>query len=61
MDNMYIRTQDMPTIWWANAVATGASYGYAYTIGNRGSEGGEAEDDDETLPGPLKSALKVKV
>lgn len=48
----------MPTIWWANAIATGASYGYAYTFQ---SGKGEDEDDDETLPAPLKAALKVRV
>ena len=49
----------MQTIWWANAVATGASYGYAYTIGQGNASSGEEDEEDETLPGPLKSALKA--
>eukprot|EP00624_Nannochloropsis_granulata_P001320 evm.model.NODE_16421_length_6325_cov_27.414228.3 len=54
-------TKDMPTIWWANAVATGASYGYAYVFQGKGGveEGVEGEEEDETLPAPLKSALKA--
>ncbi|TFJ85236.1 hypothetical protein NSK_003659 [Nannochloropsis salina CCMP1776] len=55
-------TQDVPTIWWANAVATGASYGYAFAFQGKG-ERGEGEEggseEDETLPGPLKAALKA--
>lgn len=48
--------QDVPTIWWANALATGASYGYAYT-----SQEGESDDgEDETLPKPIRAALKVR-
>ncbi|KAM3571965.1 hypothetical protein VYU27_006029 [Nannochloropsis oceanica] len=54
-------TKDMPTIWWANAVATGASYGYAYVFQGKGvgEEGMEGEEEDETLPAPLKAALKA--
>jgi len=54
-------TKDMPTIWWANAVATGASYGYAYMFQGKGGggEGVEGEEEDETLPAPLKAALKA--
>jgi hypothetical protein len=53
-------TKDIPTIWWANAVATGASYGYAFGFQKSGSGDDDDEDDaDATLPGPLKAAFKA--
>lgn len=48
--------QDIPTIWWANAVATGAAYGYAFTFASRVEE---EDDDDANVPAPLKAAFKV--
>lgn len=51
--------QDIPTIWWANALATGAAYGYAFTLGNNKVEEEEEDDSNSTLPAPLKAAFKV--
>lgn len=48
--------QDIPTIWWANAVATGAAYGYAFAFASQ-----VQEDEDANLPAPLKAAFKVRV
>jgi hypothetical protein len=45
--------QDIPTIWWANAAATGASYAYAYGFQ------GPADDEGGDLPEPIRAALKV--
>ncbi len=56
-------TKDMGTIWVANAVATAACYGYAFGFAGKGGEeeDGEGLEDreDETLPAPLKAALKA--
>lgn len=49
--------QDVPTIWWANMVATGVSYAYGYTTQRTTVDD---EDEEDTLPAPLKAAFKVR-